>query len=242
MHRSYDSALENCNTGEIVSLSKEESFHIVKVLRLKNGDHIEICDGNGRAFLGEIINPSALVQIKILSELDSNEPETNVVLYQSLSKGTKMDLVIQKAVELGVNEIVPVATEFSVVKINDSDNKTSRWRKIASEAVKQCKRSAVPLISEPVKFKDAIDNMSKHDVSLVAYECEKERKITDDLFVDATSVGIFIGPEGGFSQAEIEYATQKGVIPVTLGKRIMRTETAAIALSAIVMYKLGELD
>ena len=242
MHRSYADDVIVKSIGDKVVLSTDESKHISKVLRIRPGEKIEVCDGAGRAYVSNVLSVESQVEVGIISEIDNNEPLKKVVLFQSLSKGTKMDLVIQKAVELGVSEIVPVETEFSVVKVKEESSKIIRWNRIAIEAVKQCKRSVVPKVYEPVKFSKAIEMMKGYDLSVIAYECDRENTY-ESLFKDEiNSVGIMIGPEGGFSPSEIEIAKNDGVKTITLGKRILRTETAAIALLAVTMFKLHELD
>ena len=242
MHRSYAEEIIVNTVGQEIELSQDESKHVSKVLRIREGEKIELCDSVGRAYIAEVVSSMNPVTVKIIEEIDNNEPIKKVVLFQSLSKGTKMDLVIQKAVELGVSEIVPVETEFSVVKIKDESSKIIRWRRIAVEAVKQCKRSKVPLVHEPVKFDNAIKMMNELDLSVIAYECEKDNKFDDYFNKEIDSVGIMIGPEGGFSVKEIERAKENGIKTTTLGKRILRTETAAITLLAVTMFKLHELD
>lgn len=242
MHRSYADGIIVKNIGEIIELSADESKHVSKVLRIKEGEKIELCDVSGKAYLAEVVTSTGIVEVKVLEEIDNNEPAKEVVLFQSLSKGTKMDLVIQKAVELGVSKIYPVETEFSVVKIKDESSKTVRWNRIALEAVKQCKRSKVPVVCDAIKFDKAIEIMSEYDLPVIAYECDRENKYDDYFLKEINSVGIMIGPEGGFSEKEIEKAKSLGVKTTTLGKRILRTETAAIALLAVTMFKLHELD
>ena len=242
MHRSYADGIIVENIGQVIELSNDESKHVSKVLRMRIGDNLELCDISGNAYIAEIVNLSGVVEVKVLEEIDNNEPAKEVVLFQSLSKGTKMDLVIQKAVELGVSKIVPVETEFSVVKIKEEGSKIVRWNRIAMEAVKQCKRSRIPVVCEPIKFGEAISKMSEYDLAVIAYECDRENKYDDYFNNDINSVGIMIGPEGGFSVKEIEKARLKGIKTTTLGKRILRTETAAIALLAVTMFKLHELD
>lgn len=241
MHRSYTADVIN-TVGDTVTLSADESRHITKVLRMKYGDKIEICDSEGNAFIAVIVSAEGNVVVETTDIIDNNEPRKKVVLFQSLSKGTKMDLVIQKAVELGVWKIVPVETEFSVVKVKEESSKIVRWNRIALEAVKQCKRSVVPEVCEPVKYSDAIKMMSEFDLSVIAYECDKQNKYESYFKDNIETVGIMVGPEGGFSKKEIEYANSEGVKTITLGKRILRTETAAITLLAVTMFKLHELD
>ena len=242
MHRSYVEQIKVINIGQEIVLSQDESKHVSKVLRIREGQKIEICDASGNAFVAEVISSDNPVKVKTLHMIDNNEPSKKVVLFQSLSKGTKMDLVIQKAVELGISEIVPFETEFSVVKIKDESSKIIRWNRIAVEAVKQCKRSRVPVVHEPVKFNIALDMMREYDLSVIAYEREKDNKFDDYFRNDINSVGLMIGPEGGFSVKEIDRAIASGVKTTTLGKRILRTETAAITLLAVTMFKLHELD
>lgn len=241
MHRCYtDCIVKAC--GEEINLSSDESKHISKVLRMKQGQAIELCDSAGKAYKAEIVSTDDVVNVRVICETDSNEPSKKVILFQSLSKGTKMDLVIQKAVELGAAAIVPVETEFSVVKIKEENSKLVRWNRIALEAVKQCKRSVVPKVYEPVKFKDAVNMMKECDLSVIAYECDRENTYEEMLTDEVNSVAAMIGPEGGFSTAEIEYAKKEGIKTITLGKRILRTETAAITILAVTMFKLHELD
>lgn len=241
MHRSYTIDVVN-SVGDTVVLSADESRHITKVLRMRTDEKIELCDCLGNAFIAVIISVDGNVTVKTTDIIDNNEPEKKVVLFQSLSKGTKMDFVIQKAVELGVSKIVPVETEFSVVKIKEEGSKIVRWNRIALEAVKQCKRSVVPEVCEPVKYSDAIKTMKELDLSVIAYECDKQNKFESYFKDDIETVGIMVGPEGGFSKKEIEYAVGEGIKTITLGKRILRTETAAITLLAVTMFKLHELD
>lgn len=241
MHRSYTiDVIES--VGEIIELSQNESRHITRVLRMKKDEKIELCDCEGNAFIAVILSVDENVVVKVTDVIDNNEPQKKVVLFQSLSKGTKMDLVIQKSVELGVSMIVPVETEFSVVKIKDESTKIIRWNRIAVEAVKQCKRSVVPEVCEPVKYADAIKMMKEFDLSVIAYEGDKQNKYENCFVENIDTVGIMIGPEGGFSKKEIEYAENEGIKTITLGRRILRTETAAITLLAVTMFKLHELD
>ena len=245
MHRCFVSD-DVKNSNEIL-VSGDEATHILKVLRFKEGDLFEVCDNTGyvgKAEITEIISKSSL-KAKINSvELSDKEPYANIIVFQGLSKGTKMDLVIQKATELGANEIIPVKMEYSVVKLNDEAKKTERWQKIAFEAAKQCKRAKAPVVGQPVEFQKALDMMLKSDLAILPYEAQKEGSLKKILCQNknAKTISYIIGPEGGFSPKEISLADNKGILRVTLGKRILRTETASITMLSVLMYELGEFD
>lgn len=245
MHRCLLSVNDDIVIGKEYVLSKEESFHIFRILRLNCGDPVEVCDGRGTTYEGVLTDVGKTVTVKTLSICsENNEAQCDAAIFHSLSKGTKMDFIVQKATELGIKRIVPVITEFSVVSYKDESRKVERWNKIACEAVKQCKRSYVPQIDMPVKFHEAVNIMKNYDVSFIAYENEKKNKICDIFNSDrkVSSVAFMIGPEGGFSHNEIDFARSEDIKTVTLGKRILRTETAAVTLASIVMYKLNELE
>ena len=166
-----------------------------------------------------------------------------IYLFQGLPKGDKMELVIQKAVELGAFQIIPVATRRAVVKLDGkkAQNKCRRWNGISESAAKQSKRMAIPQVTEVMTFAQALEYAAKLDVKLIPYELAKEMKETRRVLGEikpGQSVGIFIGPEGGFEQEEIRQAMEIGAKPITLGKRILRTETAGMATLAILMYYL----
>ena len=225
MHRCF---IEEQINGKNVNVSGAEAAHMLKVLRFKKGDAFEICDGSG------------IVAQACVTEISGNAPEIKLYLFQGLSKGTKMELVIQKAVELGAAAVIPVEMKRSVVKVKDEDKKTDRWRKIALEAVKQCKRAVVPEVYSPVDFKTAADMLSRLDIAIVPYEDEKECSIKSVLEKASGKTGGFIiGPEGGFDPSEIEYIKKLGIPCVTLGKRILRTETAAISVLSVMIYELS---
>lgn len=220
--------------------------HMKNVLRLKPGDQVEInvCGEDARhlcvleAFEGDCVR----LQIR-----DSWKPETELpsklYLFQGLPKGDKMELIIQKAVELGVYEIIPVATKRAVVKLDEKKaaKKISRWNAIAESGAKQSGRSLIPQVREVMSFSDALRYAEKLDVVLIPYEkakgIQETRKVIEAIS-PGQAVGIFIGPEGGFEEQEIRQAEEHAVAPVTLGKRILRTETAGLAVLSILMYHL----
>ncbi|MDO6354479.1 MULTISPECIES: 16S rRNA (uracil(1498)-N(3))-methyltransferase [unclassified Caloramator] len=224
----------------------EDVDHIVKVLRLRNGDKIQISDGNGKEYICEIIKSDKKEVVCNIIESFDNETEApiNITLYQGLPKSQKMDLIVQKCVEIGVVRIVPVITNRVVVKVEGRDlkNKIERWQRIAYEAAKQSNRGIVPIVSDVMNFEEAIEEMKQKDLVVVPYEREKERGIKDlrDR-KDIKDIAIFIGPEGGFEEEEIENCLDIGAIPVTLGPRILRTETAGFVTSALILYELGDL-
>lgn len=221
--------------------------HIKKVLRLNEGAHLTISDGKGKEFQVIISSfESESVHTKIIEETKScTEPKVELVLFQGIPKSDKMDLIIQKCVELGVNKIYPVMTERTVVKLKelkDIKKKVSRWQRISLEAAKQANRGRVPEICMPVSFEEAVNYSLDFDYRIIPYEKECRSTIKDSLInKDIKKVAVFIGPEGGFSEKEIEKAKYNDIISITLGPRILRTETAGLMVISILMYELGEL-
>lgn len=229
----------------IVTLEGDNARHIGSVLRGKIGNTITVCDGEGRDYECEITAVSKMeVTAKIVDIFtNNNEPDIKITLYQALPKSDKMELVIQKCIEIGVDRIVPVSTEHTVVKLEGKENKKlARWSKIAEAAAKQCGRGKIPEVSSIMDFKSAIDEAVGLDGAVIPYE--KEKKNTLKSYVKdfkGKTIGVFIGPEGGFSENEIEYALSKGMTSVTLGRRILRTETAGLVASVILLYELEDL-
>lgn len=240
----YFTEPENIKDG-FIEIFSDEAKHILNVMRMEIGDTLTICDGQSNDYLCRICETGKnCLKAKIEETTKSeSEPKTKITLYQGLPKSDKMELIIQKCVEIGVCRIVPVITERAVVKIEKGakeDKKTERWQKIAESAAKQSGRGIIPAVERPMKFKDAIEEAVKNGEAIIPYENEKDRGLKE--FVKnskAENIGIFIGPEGGFDKKEIEFAVENGVMSVTLGKRILRTETAGIVTSAIVLYELG---
>lgn len=223
-------------------LSKEDALHLTKVLRMGVGeDVIAICKGIAYcACVDDIEKTQVSLLIKDEIEMDI-EPATLVTLFQGLPKAGKMETIIQKSVELGVHSIVPVAMDRCVVKLDKKDNKIQRWQRVSYEACKQCGRLNVPTVEQPAKLKDL--NFENFDLVLVAYENESDTSIKQVLenAKGAKNVAIVIGPEGGFEKSEIQLLEDKGGKCVTLGKRILRTETAPIAMISVVMYNFDEM-
>lgn len=234
--------------GDTIRIEGGDAQHIGKVLRLSEGEQITICDGAGNDYRTEICGITkneVLTRIISRSKADT-EPQLQAVLYQGIPKAAKMDFVIQKAVELGVARIVPVMTQRSVVKLDakGAKGKTERWNKIAAEASKQCNRAVLPTVERVMNLEEALADMQQSELKLIPYEAEDKTGLRDVLeqYPNVKSVGILIGPEGGFDRAEAERAQKAGLLPVRLGKRILRTETAPLAVISALMYAYGEMN
>lgn len=234
-------------TNTHIIIDNEDVSHITKVLRLGIGSQIKVCDGRGMDYEAEIeqIESKRIVCRIIYSEKCNNEPNIEVVLFQGIPKASKMDYIIQKTTELGIAKIIPLILDRCVVKIEDKKNKKQeKWQKIANEAAKQCGRGVIPEVCMPLSLDEAIKYMEDLDLCFVPYECEEKQKLRDTLTKNENvkSVGFIIGPEGGFDGSEIDKIKQAGIETITLGKRILRTETAGEAVLAMVMYELGDIN
>ena len=220
--------------------------HIKNVLRMKCGEKIRISSTSGRNFYCEIAELSGeIVRADIIEELEEDtELPNKIYLFQGLPKSDKMELIVQKAVELGVHEIIPVAMKNCVVKLDDKKaaSKVNRWQEIAKSAAKQSKRSLIPAVEMPMSYKLAVERAKELDVILVPYENERGMQATREVISaikPGQSIGIFIGPEGGFDSAEIELV-RKDAHLISLGNRILRTETAGLATLAMLIYQLEQ--
>ncbi len=237
-------------SGDIAEIF-EDSRHIEKVLRMSCGDRILVFDGSGTEYLAELISIEKNVcRAKILESNKSlSEAKIKISLFQGIPKSGKMESIVQKSIELGVFEIVPVMMERCVTKIANKasgEEKAKRWNKVSVEAVKQCGRGIIPKVHEPVTFETAIAMMKELDVPLMPYEIlghQGEQGLKEVLAEDrrAESYGILVGPEGGFSDSEADYAVKNGVKTIGLGRRILRTETVAGALIPIIMFDRNEI-
>lgn len=222
--------------------------HIKNVLRMKVGEEIAVSNGiDGKEYRCGIVSlgdDSIECELRFVKE-DGVELPVKVTLFQGLPKADKMELIIQKAVELGVTEIVPVATKRCVVKLDDKKaaSKIVRWKSIAEAAAKQSKRGIIPKVQDVQSFKLALAQASQMDVRLIPYELESGMERTRELISaigPGQSVAIFIGPEGGFEEGEIALAKEYGVESITLGRRILRTETAGMTVLAWIGYLLEQ--
>ena len=225
-------------------ITGEDLKHISKVLRMAPGDKVMLCDGEGYQYLAEISEITKdCVRLEIVnSERCAAEPSRRITLYQGLPKGDKMELIVQKCVELGISEIVPVAAERSIVKIKPGEfgGKRTRYQRVAYEAAKQCGRGRIPEVADLTTFKAA--DMTRHDLIIIAYEDEKGTTLKSLLRANmqAGDIAIVIGPEGGLDPSEVELLIQKGGKAVTLGPRILRTETAGMAALAMILYEVED--
>lgn len=234
-------------SGKIIKIQGEDYNHIKNVLRLRAGDNIIVNNGEEVDYEAKI---SSITEKHIEAEILSSttvkcEPNTRITLYQAIPKGEKMEFIIQKSVEIGVFEITPFISERVIVKL-DKDNtrkKTERWNKIAEQAAKQSKRGLVPRVNEPIEFKDlALTYLKKHEKAIIFYENEEKCSLRSCLHKKEKiqNIALVVGPEGGFSENEIEILRDYEI--VTLGKRILRTETTGLVGSAIILYETGDLD
>ncbi len=234
---------ENISENTIL-LDGEEAKHILKVLRMQVGDNLTVCDGAGTDYETEIeCAEKNTLTVRVLERKPSPaESRVKITLFQCLPKASKMEYVIQKCTELGISEIIPCISERCVVKLNseaDAEKKVERWQAIAKAAAKQSGRGVIPHVGMPVSFKEAMDVLSEMQLSFVPYENERDTTLKTLLRGAGTSecAAFIIGPEGGFSEQEIESARVAGVQTVTLGNRILRTETAAEVVLSMMNYE-----
>lgn len=224
----------------------EDAKHIATVLRLKTGDGILVCDGENGQYSASIIGGEKGEIELALGEhaLLETEPCISVTIYQALPKPDKMDLIIQKCVELGAYALVPVQTERSVPRLESSSGaKLERWRKIAREAARQSGRGIIPHVWPPLLFAEMREKAASHDIFLAAYENEENNMLAEVIARkrDAKDIGVFIGPEGGIAPQEADALRSMGAFCVSLGRRTLRTETAGMAVLAMLMYECGEM-
>lgn len=235
-------------SDKVVRIEGADVNHIKNVLRMKIGEELSVSNGvDGKEYRCGIVamdEEYITCELRFIKE-DGVELPSQVYLFQGLPKADKMELIIQKAVELGVHAVVPVSTKRCVVKLDDkkAKSKIARWQGISEAAAKQSKRRIVPEIMDVMSFKEALNFVKDFEIKLIPYELAEDMSKTKEI-IDALQPGqqmaIFIGPEGGFEEAEVEAAMNAGVQPITLGKRILRTETAGFTILSWIMYKLEE--
>lgn len=219
--------------------------HMKNVLRMRVGEETMISDGNNltyRCQIEQYMEGHAVLEILEVYPVDTELP-SHLYLFQGLPKQDKMELIVQKAVELGVYQVIPVATKRSVVRLDEkkATKKVSRWQQIAGSAAKQAGRGYIPEVRNVMSYKEALAYAAELDVVLIPYELAEGMAETKEIIqkiVPGASVGIFIGPEGGFEQEEVEAAIEAGARAITLGKRILRTETAGFTTLSILMFHL----
>lgn len=228
----------------------EDAEHIAKVLRMNIGDEILVFDGSGYEYTSKLvsIDKSSCVAEIISKSYSEQEPKTFVTIYQGLPKSGKMEGIIQKSVELGVRSIVPVSMDRCVSKLDSGKKQTEkikRWNKVALEAAKQCGRGIIPTVEDPLTFSQAIDRLKKTELALMPYEMLGHSGVsslkTTLSSKKAKEIGVIIGPEGGFSDAEASLAEKSGISMIGLGKRILRTETVSSAVLSAIMYETDEM-
>lgn len=241
---------DNQIIDNIVTIIGEDVNHIANVLRMKIGEEIQVCNVDKAENYNvklQLIEKQK-IDCEIIQRIKSEaESDINLSIFQGIPKSDKMELIIQKSTELGVKEIIPVQMERCVSKISGKDEKKKieRWQKISEVAAKQSGRDIIPIIGNVTKIKEVCEQVKKFDILIVPYEKAEDysfKNALDDfkkLNIQKPSIGIVIGPEGGFDSKEIEILKNAGAKIVTLGKRILRTETVALAMSSVIMYELG---
>ena len=234
--------------GTRVVITGNDVNHIKNVLRMQPGEEIAVSNGEDgkeyRCGIEELYEDEIVCTLRFIKE-DGVELPSKIYLFQGLPKADKMELIVQKAVELGVYEIIPVSTKRAVVKLDEkkAKSKISRWQTIAEAAAKQSKRRIVPQIHNVMSFKEAVNYAKDMQVKIIPYELaegmEKTRELIGSL-KPGQDIAIFIGPEGGFEENEIQIALENRIEPITLGKRILRTETAGFTVLSWIVYQLEE--
>jgi 16S rRNA (uracil1498-N3)-methyltransferase len=240
---------QNQITEQEIRIIGPDVNHIKNVLRMKQGEEIIICNGQGKdcyCIIDRVSENEIIALVQTVKDTDT-ELGTRITLFQGLPKSDKMELIIQKAVELGVYEIIPVMTKRVIVRLDDKkkeEKKLERWQAIAEGAAKQSGRGIIPIIKPVQTYVQAIAYAKTFDKNVIPYENAKGMQNTREIMYGLSkhrTVGVFIGPEGGFEAAEIDCAKQAGIDPITLGKRILRTETAGLAVLAMMVLVLDEL-
>ncbi|MBQ1394808.1 MAG: 16S rRNA (uracil(1498)-N(3))-methyltransferase [Lachnospiraceae bacterium] len=233
--------------AEKVYLDEGNTHHLVHVLRADIGDKIEVSDACGRTYACTILETEDKTAVcSVDHEIKSNrELSCDITLFQSIAKGEKMDWVIQKAVELGATRIVPMITGRTIVRPDPkgASHKVQRWSRIAESAAKQCGRAVIPEISEVTMFPEAVSQASSCDWFIFPYECAEGMAYSREIFGSiqpGSTVSVMIGPEGGFEPSEVSEAKRSGAHILTLGNRILRTETAALTALSWLVYQLEE--
>lgn len=233
--------------GDRIYIEGSDVNHMKNVLRMRQGEELMVSDGNNLQYLcrvEEYTKDQAVLSVERQEAVDTELP-SRIYLFQGLPKQEKMELIVQKAVELGACGIIPVETRRAVVRLDarKKEKKVQRWQQIAESAAKQAGRGYIPRVEPVMSYEKALERARELDVRLIPYELaegmEGTRKILSGIR-PGESVGILIGPEGGFEKSEVEQASKAGFLPITLGKRILRTETAGLAVLSVLMYHLED--
>ena len=233
-------------TGEI-RIGGTDVNHIRNVLRMRTGEEIWISDGEQKEYhctIRDYTEDEVILEILYAQEPEYELP-CDLYLYQCVPKGDKMDMIVQKAVELGAAGIIPVESSRCIVRLDEkkAEKRQKRWQQIAEGAAKQSRRMRIPVVEPVLSFKKALEQAKSLDLLLIPYELEKGMKRTREVLQEVKpgrSVGILIGPEGGFEPQEVALAKEAGAVPISLGRRILRTETAGMTLLSVLMFRLEE--
>ena len=256
MHHFFVEKTNIDSAARLVRLTGENYRHLRQVLRAKPGEKVLISDGEGTDYectVSEINDADGCAEAEMSAEEvllhidfveEMHELPADIYLFQGLPKQDKMELIVQKAVELGAHAVIPLDTKNTVVKLDEkrAAKKVERWQAIAEAAAKQSKRSIIPEVMPVMKWKDAMRLVENFDLRLIPYENAKDIRHTMEELRKHGKIAVFIGPEGGFADVEIEDAMAHGIEPITLGKRILRTETAAITSMSILMLTLESIE
>lgn len=232
--------------GNKIIITGGDVNHIKNVLRMRPGEELSVSNGvDGKEYrcgIETLSEEEIVCELRFIKE-EGVELPSKIYLFQGLPKADKMELIIQKAVELGVYEIIPVSCARAVVKLDEKKAKTKRerWQGIAQAAAKQSRRGIIPEVKEVMNFKEAVNYSKCAEVRMIPYELAEDMEKTRALIGSlkpGEDIAIFIGPEGGFAGEEVETAVKEGIKPITLGRRILRTETAGLAVLSMIMYHL----
>ena len=226
---------------DTIRINESERHHLLNVLRLRTDDQVEVFDGVGNRYIASLCDArTSPLQAKILQHQFHSHIPPYITLFQGLPKFDKMDLIVQKTTEIGVNEIAPMICQRSIPKSVVQEKRTVRWQRIANEAAKQCKRPHFAHVFAPQRLEECLGRVDHLDLLILLWEGEKRQGLKEILrnHAETKSVGLFVGPEGGFSDEEVKLAVQSSCVSATFGDNILRTETAAIVGVASVMYEL----
>jgi len=246
MHRFF--VKPNQIKEETIDISGDDFNHITRVLRLKKDEKVEICDGQGQdygAILDHVEESHVFFTIQSQADSKGENKKVHLTLFQGIPKGTKMDVITQKATELGVETLIPFSAKRSIVQLNAKKKatKTVRWQRVAYEAAKQSKRGSIPTVEAPQTFSEMLQTLKNYPVVLLAYEAEKTQTLKaalEKLPDNPQKIAVLIGPEGGFSTEEVDQIIQEGGESISLGNRILRTETAGPTVLAQINFFFNE--
>lgn len=234
--------------GLVINVPKETGYRISRVLRMSPGDQVIFFDGFGTEKLVQLkeVGRNSVVGDVINETKVWNEPSTRIVLCQSVTKGKKLDWVFQKATEIGVSEFIPITSKRSIPngKLDSDMSKRVRWTKIVTEATEQCGRSSVPIVHDITDFEEVCRIVSTNGNGLIAWEKADGHnfKTVEPMINVKSNVYLLVGPEGGFDSEEVEFAKNLGLIPFSLGKRILRSETAGLVAASVIFYQHNDFD